>query len=421
MLKKGISLGFIQMISVLYIVVWTISPFMEIDTIYRLLGVAFAGLWCVILVFRQKPLKINYEQFFAACFLVMVVTVTYIDTGKVSGIIKQISYFMLVICFIISHYYKDHWKELSVIIPVVLILLIFFNIRTAGALIEDPTIARRLVRDDESIYVYLRQGIGGYSLIYPQVCVFPALLQWTISAFRKNKLFFVLGTVCIVSYLAVIFNAGYSIAIFATGVGTLLLLFYRGKSGLKAFLVAFFVFAGLMLALLYIEDFRNWILDTFQNNAIHKKINDLIATSESGAAEGSIHVRMVRYLGSVKVIFKYPVIGALWRDGGGGHSAVLDTLARYGLFGVVVYCYMIYYVPNYYKAKFGNGNALVRRAANATLVSLLIVSFLDSFTYAFMGMILIVLPLLYEDIIKWTDNKNEDTVDSKLNTGRSGV
>ncbi|MBE6790554.1 MAG: hypothetical protein E7535_05110 [Ruminococcaceae bacterium] len=92
MLKKGISLGFIQMISVLYIVVWTISPFMEIDTIYRLLAVAFAGLWCVILVFRQKPLKINYEQFFAACFLVMVVTVTYIDTGKVSGIIKQISY-----------------------------------------------------------------------------------------------------------------------------------------------------------------------------------------------------------------------------------------------------------------------------------------------------------------------------------------
>ena len=420
MLKKGISLGFIQMVSVLYIVVWTISPFMEIDTIYRLLAVAFAGLWCVVLIFRQKPLKINYEQFFAACFLVMVVTVTYIDTGKVSGIIKQISYFMLVICFIISHYYKDHWKELSVIIPVVLVLLIIFNIRTAGALIEDPTIARRLVRDDESIYPYLRQGIGGYSLIYPQVCIFPSLLQWTISAFRKNKFFFVLGAVCIVSYLAVIFNAGYSIAIFATAAGALLLLFYRGKSGLRAFLVAFFVFVGIMMALLYLEDFRNFILDTFQNNAIHKKINDLIATSESGAAEGSIQVRVVRYLSSIKKIFRYPIIGALWRDSGGGHSAVLDTFAKYGLFGGVAYCYMIYYAPNYYKTKFGNNNELIRRAANANLVNLLIVSILDSFTYAFMGMILIVLPLLYEDILKWTDNKDEDSVDSKLNTRRSG-
>lgn len=421
MLKKGISLGFIQMVSVLYIVVWTISPFMEIDTIYRILAVAFAGLWCVVLIFRQKPLKINYEQFFAACFLVMVVTVTYIDTGKVSGIIKQISYFMLVICFIISHYYKEHWKELSVIIPVVLVLLIIFNIRTAGALIEDPTIARRLVRDDESIYSYLRQGIGGYSLIYPQVCVFPSLLQWTISAFRKNKLYFLLGAVCLGSYFAVIFYAGYSIAIFATATGALLLLFYRGKSGLKAFLVAFFVFVGIMLALLYIEDFRNWILDTFRNNAIHKKINDLIATSESGAAEGSIQVRMVRYIGSIKVIFRYPVIGALWRDGGGGHSAVFDTFARYGLFGGVAYCYMIYYVPNYYKTKFGNSNDLIRRAANANLVSLLIVSILDSFTYAFMAMILIVLPLLYEDIIKWTDNKNENSLDSKPNSGRSSA
>lgn len=415
MLKKGLSYSTIQMISILYIVVWTISPFMEIDTVYRLLAVAFAALWCFFLVLRQKPLMIEYKQFFAICFLVMVVGVTYIESGKVSAIIKQISLFMVVICFVICMYYKDHWKELSVIIPVVLVLLIIFNIRTVGALLEDPTIARRLVRDDESVYQYLRRGIGGYSLIYPQVCIFPATLQWTVNAFKHNKLYFILGAVCIGSYIAVVFNAGYSIAVFSTVVGCVLLFFYKGNSGIKAFAAAFMIFGLLMLALLYLEDFRNWILDTFQNNAIHNKINDLMATSESGAAEGSIQMRMTRYLASIRTMFQYPVIGALWRGSGGGHSAVLDTFARYGLFGGIMFCFMIYYVPNTYKSKYGY-LPTVRKTANATLVVIMTVSLLDSFTYAFMGMILIVLPLLFEDIIKWTGAENEDSVDSKLNT-----
>ena len=95
MLKKGINYGTIQMFSVLYIVVWTISPFMEIDMIFRLLGVAFAGLWAVMLILRQKPLILETNTIFALIFLVAVVGVTYIETGKASGIIKQISYFMM--------------------------------------------------------------------------------------------------------------------------------------------------------------------------------------------------------------------------------------------------------------------------------------------------------------------------------------
>ncbi len=410
MLKKGINYAAIQMLAVLYLVIWTISPFMEIDMIYRFLAVAFFGVWCIILILRQMPLIIEPNTIIAMFFLVAVVVVTYIETGKASGIIKQISYFMLVICFIISQYYKNQWNELSFIVPVVLVLLIVFNIRTGVALVEDPSIARQLVRDDENMYQYLRQGIGGYSLIYPQVCVFPALLQSTISSYKKNTLLFILGSVCIGSFLFVIFNAGYSIAIFTTAVSTILLLFYRGNSVIKAFFVTIILFAVIMYSILYVEEFRNWILETFDNNAIHKKINDLIASSESGDASGSIAARMTRYSASIRRIFIYPVIGALWRGSGGGHSAVLDTTAKYGLWGGAIYCYMIYFVPNSYKKKYDD-KYIVRRTCNATLIAIMIVSILDSFTYAFAGMILLVLPLYMENIIKWTGTKNENSLD----------
>ncbi len=414
MLKKGINYGTIQMFSVLYIVVWTISPFMEIDMIYRLLGVAFAGLWAFMLILRQKPLVIETNTIIALVFLVAVVGVTYIETGKASGIIKQISYFMMCICFIICQYYRNQWHELKAIVPIVLVLLIIFNFRTFYALMEDPALARQLVRDDENMYVYLRQGIGGYSLIYPQVCVFPALLQWTICALKNNKIFFAIGAVNIVSFLLVVFNAGYSIAIFTVCVGSFLLLLYRGKSGIKAFLVAFVLFVSIMYLILYVEEFRNWILNTFNSNAIHKKINDLIASAESGDASGSIAARLTRYLSSIRKIFIYPVVGALWRDAGGGHSAVLDTFARYGLWGGAIYCFMIYFIPNQYKRKYSS--TIIQRTCNATLVSIMIVSILDSFSYAFTGMLLLILPLYYENIIEWTGNKNENSLDSKFNT-----
>lgn len=411
MLKKGINYATIQMVSVLYLVLWTISPFMEVDMIYRFLAVAFAGVWVFFLILRQKPLIIETNTIIAMFFLVSVASVVYIETGKVSGVIKQISFFMIAICFIICQYYRTQWDELSVIVPIVLVLLIVFNIRTGTALLEDPGLARQLVRDDENMYQYLRQGIGGYSLIYPQVCVFPALLQHTISSFRKNNISFILGLVCIGSFLFVIFNAGYSIAIFATVVSTILLLFYRGNSVLKAFFVAFILFAVIMYSILYVEEFRNWILETFNNRAIHRKITDLIASAESGDASGSIASRVSRYSASIKNIFTYPVIGSLWRDSGGGHSAVLDTFSKYGLWGGVIYCFMIYFVPNSYKKNYVD-NHIVRRTCNATLVSIMIVSILDSFTYAFSGMLLIVLPLYIENIIKWTGMKNEDSLDS---------
>lgn len=410
MAKKGFKYGTIQSIAVAYLVVWSISPPLEIDLIYRILALGAVTVWGGVWLIRENPIVLDKNQLVSIFFLFTVIAVTFISNGDFRGILKQISFFMLVVCFIINSYYRERWDELRWLIPLVLILFIFFNYKTVQALIADPTIARQIVRDDEATYEYLRQGIGGYGLVYPQVCISSAVLLWTIKAFKYNKLYFTIGIVWIVGFIQLISKAGYSIAIFTSVISVILLFFYKGKSGIKAFLVAVALFAIIMLSILYVDGFRNWLLETFDGTAVAKKINDLVATGESGAAEGSIQARMIRYMNSLEVIVSYPIIGSLWRANGGGHSGLLDTIAKYGIWGGWFFIKSFYFVPNYYKEK--TKGPLIRHLSNAVLVALLIVSLLNSVTYSMFCIVLLVLPLFFEDIIRWEGIENENTVDS---------
>lgn len=400
MFRNGLSLGFFQKIAVMYLIIWTVSPPLQVDTIYRLIALACAVLWVAIWFIRESPISLGKEQIAAIFFLIAVLLVVYFEQYELSGLIKQIALIMLVICFIMTYFYDDKWDELAGIVPVVLILLVIWNYKTFTLLVEDHTIARLLVRDDEATYDYLRQGIGGYSLIYPQTCISPLIAAWTFKAFKNNKLFFAIGVAWIYTYFRLIELAGYSIALFASVIGLVLLAFYRGKNITGAFIITILGFVGIMVAILYIPSFREWILETFDGTAVARKVNDLVSTADTGVTGDSIQARITAYSNSLIDIIKYPIIGSLWRDSGGGHSALLDITSKYGIIGGYIFAMMIYHVPLHYKHHFSD--KFVIRIANATLVTLMFVSLLDSFNYSFMCMVMIVSSLLFEDIIKWS-------------------
>ena len=400
MFKNGFSYSSIQAVAVLYLVVWTISPPLQVDLIYRLIALACAVVWAAIWFIRENSITLGKEQIGAIFFLIAVMVVVYFEKYSFSSLIKQIALIMLVICFIMTYFYDNKWHELSGIVPIVLILLIIWNLKTVDILVEDHTIARLLVRGDETTYQYLRQGIGGYSLMYPQVCICPLIFAWIIKAFKNNKFFFAIGIVWIYSYVRFLELAGYSIALFASSIGLLLLLFYRGKNAVPALLVTIVAFIGVMAAILYITPFREWILETFDGMAVARKVNDLVNPSDPGVTGDSIQVRIDAYTYSLQNIFKYPIIGSLGREGTGSHSALLDITAVYGLLGGYAFSMMFYHVPMHYKHHFKD--KFITRVANATLVTLMFVSILDSFNYSFTCMILIVASLIFEDIIKWT-------------------
>ena len=398
----------VQQISVLYLVIWTISPFMEIDNIWRIGALAAFGLWLICAMSRGLHLEKIHMLAFA--FIALVVVVNIIENNGFGKIMRPISLYMMVLLFIAGHFYKDKWKEIYFIVPIVLLVLIYFNFKSAFKVMEDPTIARLLIRNDEEIYQYLREGIGGYSLIYPQVVCFPVLLMWIFKSYKKRKIYLLIGLVWLVSYVLFVLNANYSIAITGSVISLIILLFYKGHSAALAFAVSAGLFIALMLMILYWDSFRNMLLEFFDGTAVAKKINDLVATSESGAAEGSINARIIRYQSDINTIFHFPFIGGLWWESGGGHSALGGLFAQYGIFGGYLFCKIIYGVPLSYKKYFGYKK--IQQIANANLVGLLFVTLLDSMTYSFLGMILIITPILYENIIEWDDltANNENTL-----------
>ena len=147
MAKQGFGFSTIQSIAVAYIVIWSLSPPLEIDMIYRVLALGAVFVWAACWLLRENPIELDKNQIVSIFFLFVVVGVTFITNGDFKGILKQIAFFMLVICFIINRFYEGKWGELKWIVPIVLVLLIVWNYKTIQALIDDPTIARRIVRE----------------------------------------------------------------------------------------------------------------------------------------------------------------------------------------------------------------------------------------------------------------------------------
>ena len=154
------SFGFIQKIAILYLIAWTVSPPMQVDTIYRIIALGCALLWAGIWFIRESPINLGKEQIGAVIFLIAVMGVIYFEKYSFSALIKQIALIMLVMCFMMTYFYDDKWDELAGLVPIVLILLTIWNYKTFSILIEDHTIARLLVRDDETTYQYLKQAWG---------------------------------------------------------------------------------------------------------------------------------------------------------------------------------------------------------------------------------------------------------------------
>ena len=87
----------------------------------------------------------------------------------------------------------------------------------------------------------------------------------------------------------------------------------------------------------------------------------------------------------------------------GGHSEILDTFARYGVWGGIPTAYMIFYTPHSFKISVEY--SAVISTANAHITAIALVSFFDPFVYQVYFPLLILCPILYTDIIKWTGEK----------------
>lgn len=419
MSNKLLGRSSIQRLAVLYIAFWAIAPVMELGLRWRLLALACALLWFGEGIAAGVYRAVDKKQVLALLFAVIAAIIGFVE-GGFSGVLKQIAVYILVIGYLIFRYYADRgsFEELRGVLPLILASLVYFNIRSTVAVIADPTILRRIVRDDAETYAYLRSGIGGYGLLYSQVMLFPAGLAWIRGALRRNRLLFALGSAWAVSFVLLVLNAGYSIAVVGAAIGAVMLLFYRRRRVGGAVLVSLLLFAGLMASIVYIEPWRGFLLEFFSGTSVAVKIRDLTASAANASAEGSIQNRITAYRYSVEAILGYPFIGGLWMAGGGGHSQLLDMFAKYGVWGGAIFVMAFYSVPVYFRSVGESGRTVF--VSNATLTVMVFVSLLDSCTYAVMGSVFFLLPLLFTDIIAWEEAEDASSLDGEPDTCGAG-
>ena len=416
--KKSRSfISILQSLCVLYITIWTIAPPLQIDNIYRIAALGAVGLWFLLNI----PQKVTLERIhiLAIIFAMLVMIVALMDSGgRFRKILDPINYYMLVITFIMGYCYKDRWHELSWMIPIILLLLVYFNFQTYKTVLDDPSVARTLVRNDASAYHYMRRGVGGYGLLYPQVCILPIIVSWTISAFRKHWVRFAIGVLWIISFFLYLFNAGYSIAVAASIVSLIILFFYRRSSMVLAIIITTVLIAIIVWLIGYNAGFREWLISIFDGTKVATKINDLYLSITTADTADSIMVRIIRYKASIETIFTYPIIGGLWfpDGGGGGHSAILDTFAKYGLFGGVIFVRMLFHFSITLKK-----SPQIKKdifIANSIFITVLMVALFNSMPFNYVCMIMLIIPSAYDNIINWR-HVNENSLDSKSDSERS--
>ena len=103
----------LQKLAVLYIIVWSIAPPLQIDMIYRIAALGFAGLWLISAIRRGYYVKSIH--IYALSFALIVAVIAFVEKGSLDSVMQQIPIYILVVCFLINCFYEDgKWVDHAV-------------------------------------------------------------------------------------------------------------------------------------------------------------------------------------------------------------------------------------------------------------------------------------------------------------------
>lgn len=377
-----------QALCFFYIFLWTVVPILAIGTIWRVLALLAFVIWYSIAITRGFVVTTPVSR--AIGCAIFFITVNLLIDFRFVTISRGINLAMLAIAVMMFTFYRKHPTELSRLLPWVLVALAIFNFRTAFALKENEHLSRYIVRNSKIAFELQQQGIGGYTLIYSQVCTFPAIFSWCrhVLTETKDKVLWALSLAWIASYLFFLVKASYSIAIFATAVSLFFIYTKKRFTMGQSALVMVLIFVGILVAIAALQPFRELLFDLFRDTTIEKKLHDfsmmnnLEVNDRFGYRDyGSINVRLERYLWSLGTMLQFPIIGSLCFPAMiGSHSAILDTFARYGWLGGWLFCGVIFSVPLTFKNYVRNKPRLVP-VVNAMFVVILFVGLLNTLPF----------------------------------------
>jgi oligosaccharide repeat unit polymerase len=203
------------------------------------------------------------------------------------------------------------------------------NIPMAARMIATPTTSY------EELFSFRRMNIGGFAFVYTCLFFIPMLIaSYKMKKIKFWHLFIGLG---LISYYVVLTQ-------YATAVLLLILslvsLFFPKKIPIKKMVIILVVILiTIILTRTYIANMLYYISGR-SSYILQVKISafaDVIAGVENNTA--SLAIRQMVYEKSFNAFLKHPLFGSFLTNDNyvyGGHSFILDTLAQFGIFGLII-------------------------------------------------------------------------------------
>lgn len=255
------------------------------------------------------------------------------------------------ILFLILNYSKCIWERRR-IIKWIFLCIIFMNIYTLIALMQNPQISREIANINK-LQNNFSLFIGGYDYIYAVSLLSIALFASLRNNIVKQKwIYFVLWISCVL----VIIYSRYTFAILITGGFTCLAFLFEGHKvktyKIEWVIIPFCIVSGIVLVPAFLQILVE--LSGGAQSQIGSRINDLynfVTQNELASADGIERVRV--YQVSIDAWKQH-----IWFGNGGiseveigGHSDIFDMLAKYGVIGFLcffsTFIYLIKNIANY--------------------------------------------------------------------------
>ena len=237
----------------------------------------------------------------------------------------------------ITQYYPDDSDTYSKVFVLALIITVLTTIRGLGIY---PNAARWMATADDSqvekLVTYSWMNIGGYEFVYTVVLTYPLL----VLAFKRGMISIFKTTVLSVIIFICLLRAEYTTALIFFIITTSM---YFMKKSLKPKDLAIFVIVAVLFVTFFSGAVSN-MLKSISGLVESKNVSERVEALSEGrkGMEESEDIRWKMYSASLNSFFRRPLLGSFLTGGGGagGHSFALDTMAQYGIIGILLMFFM---------------------------------------------------------------------------------
>lgn len=196
--------------------------------------------------------------------------------------------------------------------------------------------------DSADSALYLSQNIGSFTFVYELVLITPLFIYM----FKKNKINKFLSIGLVILFGLTIIKTEYTTALLLF-VLSMLLFFIPNLTNSKIFTAMIVFVALLVFNSTYIADLFRYIGQNIESEVIATRFDEIAAilSGDDIVSAGNAGTRTELYKTSFNTFVNSNFAGGWNKASAGGHSYILDTMAKFGVIGVfaIVVMYRVIY------------------------------------------------------------------------------